>query len=127
MAQNNGQHFIRMLLPTERLSRDSQREYPQDVFPFGDEEIKLFAHGQDPNWSVTEKFTGCRIAQGETMDLAIEGANQVVDEYGHDKFVELIKRILKNLNDGLEYDGQEWIDPNIKPIMAPEISGAADD
>ena len=126
--ENNLHYFIRKSLPGARLSRDCQREYPRDVFPFGVEGIELFAYGQDPNWSVTEKKTGCRIGNGETLELARADAQRVLDAYGHDNFVELIKRILKNLNEGLEYDysQKKWIDPDVR-LVVQEVGEGADD
>ena len=126
--ENNQNYFIRKSLPGQRLSRDSQREYPQEVFPFGMDSIELFIHGKDGAFTVTEKSTGCRIASGEDMDSVRADAQRVLDAYGHGEFIELIKRILRNLNDGLEYDYSEkkWVDHD-RPIIAPEISEAPDD
>jgi len=126
--KNNGFYFRRMALETGRLSRDSQREYPRDVFPFGSEEIELFAHQCEDTWHVTEKKTGCRVGSGEDMDAAIKDANRVIDTCGKDKFVESIKDTFKKLNEGLEYDYQrkEWIDPDAK-LLVQEVDGGPDD
>ena len=126
---NDLHFFIRKSLPGQRLSRDGQREYLSEIWPFETDGIELFIHGKDGAFTVTEKSTGCRIAQGEDMDSARADAQRVLDAYGHDEFIELIKRILKNLNEGLEYDYSEkkWVDHEAHPIIAPEIPEGADE
>jgi hypothetical protein len=123
---NNGFHFLRF----DRCHRDSRREYPEQVYPFGSAEIELFAHESAGYWTVTEKKTGLSIAYGADLDAAQKEAHISIDKYGGpEKFIELIKDTLQKLNDGLEYDYQkkEWIDPVAVEIMAPDAPSGADE
>ncbi|MDD5510882.1 MAG: hypothetical protein PHI12_08730 [Dehalococcoidales bacterium] len=126
--ENNGEHFIRMSLPTVRLSRDSQREYPKEVYPFG-EGMELFAHEYDGAWHVSEKNTGLVVGRGATMDEAVADSHRVIDQMGLAKFIASINETVSKLNSGMEYDygRKEWVDPEKHPNVAPEISYAADD
>ena len=108
--QNNGFYFVRKIHKDEPLSRDSDRTYPPDVFPFGSAEIELFAYESD-GWAVAEKKSGTLVARGEDMDTAIKQAHDIIDQIGRDVFVEAIKDTVKKLNDGLRYDYErsEWL------------------
>jgi hypothetical protein len=125
---NNQQYFFRVHDPRFKLNWNSERRYPSEVFPFGSPEIELFAHQGDA-WYVTEKKTGTKISEGQDMDTAVKKANQVVEAYGHEKFISLIKDVLQKFQDGWEYDygTKEWADPNAVKIMEPEAPIGADE
>ena len=146
--KNEQRYFYRMA-DGERLSRDSSRVYPPDVFPFGNEEIELFMYQSDGEFHAIEKKTGLMVGIGADMDAAQKDAHRAIDEYGGtEKFVEMIKDTLQRLSGGQEYDydtrkwdgvllGSEEDKENLKrvrnifepstEIMAPEPMGAADD
>ena len=110
--QNNQQYFCRWnQTETDRLSLNGKREYPEEIFPFGNEDIELFAHHAEKVWRVTEKKTGLLICLGADMDSVVKEAHQFMETYGKDKFIELIKDTLAKLNDGKEFDyqKQEWV------------------
>jgi hypothetical protein len=125
--QNNGFHFVRLINDGERLHCNTDRKYPLEVYPFGSAEIELFAY-EDDYWRASEKKTGLLVARGLDMDEAVSEAKRVIDEFGKEDFVNLIRLVLDNLNLGMEYDYaiKSWVDPK-KRVIEPEIPEGADE
>lgn len=122
---NNGFYFVRVINEGDRLHNNTKRRYPSDVYPFGNEEIELFAC-EDEYWKAIEKKTGILVARGIDMDSVVKEAFRVIDEYGRENFIKLIQEVIEKLNQCLEYDYaiKSWIDPK-KMVLEPEIPEGA--
>jgi len=84
-AMNNDQHFFyRIKTDPDRIKRESQREYPREVFPFGSDGVELFAHEFDGIWHVTEKSTGLLVTRGNDHFTAYQNAQKFIDEIGRE-------------------------------------------
>lgn len=124
---NNGFYFVRIFDEGDRLHNNTKREYPREVYPFGSEEIELFACEAE-YWKAIEKKTGILVAREIDMDSVVKEAFRVIDEYGKDNFSKLVYEVLEKINQGLEYDYKIklWIDPK-KRNVEPEIPDGADE
>lgn len=58
-CRDNGIYFVR-----DDCHRNAGREYPKEVYPFGNTEIELFLYETDHIWRAIEKKAGLLVADG---------------------------------------------------------------
>jgi hypothetical protein len=125
--QNDNHYFIRTHNDNEPLSKGNSKVYPPEIFQFGSVDIELFAYEFEGQWYATEKKTGCKAGQGESMEAAMKDAYRCIEAVGgKDKFIEMIKDTVQRLNTGLEYDyvQKKWDDPTKSELVLEVPTGA---
>lgn len=97
------------------VSKQSEKVYPEEVFPFLHAGVAMFSHEEHPSsWAVTECSTGCCVGRGEDQEKAEVQAREIINQ--HIEIKEIIGYVFDMLEADFEYDTElsQW-DP-LEPI-----------